>query len=387
MNCLENKIDLSINLLEDLVKFNSVYPNTKDIIDYIYKYLNKLGFSCFLFDINNCSSLYAEFVNENSNLNSVSIGFAGHVDVVPEGSGWKNNPFELCNIDNNLHARGTVDMKGAIACFLSSVSKFIHSENLNKSNISKIGLIIAGDEEVSINESSDYIAKWLKNSGKNFDLFIVGEPTNPNKMGEMVKIGRRGSISGTIKIIGKQGHVAYPENAINPFKIIPNIVDKINCWKIDEGNEYFSPSNIELVFIKSSTNVYNIIPSEIDISFNIRFNNILSAEQIIDNLKKIIDLNITEKYNYSLGYKISALPFINYNNMVDKILNILEKQNGFAPVLSTSGGTSDARFISKYFNCIEYGLVNKTAHQVDEFTTIDDMNNLTKFFDLLLETL
>lgn len=373
MSCLECK-DQVVDLAQKLLAIPSVYPDTKVVIEYIEQLLREYGFATKIFPVNNCYNLYAQFGNDEK-----IIGFAGHVDVVPAGMGWSHDPFEPVEINGKIYGRGAVDMKGAIAAWIVAALKII-KENPNKS----IALIIAGDEEVSNNAGTLTILHWLQDHNKQIELVIVGEPTNPNKMGEMLKIGRRGSISFDLIIKGMQGHVAYPDQADNPFKYVGGIINNLNAWQIDQGNEHFDPSNLEITSLYTDNQSYNVIPREVNLKFNIRYNNNIDEETLISIVRQLVSSVVGD--NYSLEYNNSAQPFITNNQQqVEFVTSILKEINSIAPIASTTGGTSDARFIAKFYPVIEYGLINQTAHKVDEWVGVDDLINLTHSYYRIMQ--
>ncbi|MBN9542868.1 MAG: succinyl-diaminopimelate desuccinylase [Alphaproteobacteria bacterium] len=361
-----------IELLKKLISFNTVSPSSEDSIDFLKDYLEDLGFNCKKIESKQGFNLYAEIGRGVKHL-----AFAGHMDVVPAGDGWIQSPFEALEQDKSIIGRGAVDMKGAIASFVSAAREFIEDADATKY---KMSLLISNDEEITNNYGTPAILDYLAKSSINIDLCIVGEPTNPNIMGEMAKIGRRGSASFDIKIIGKQGHAAYPENAINPMAASGKIAYELSKLILDNGDENFSPSNLEVTSIETGNESRNTIPGSCTLKCNVRYNPQQSPESLKNIVEKIVQDNIGN-CKYSIESLDSARPFITNNQAAINVINeALFKVNGLYPKLSTTGGTSDARFIAQHFPVIEYGLVNKTAHQVNEATPIADIKNLTESY-------
>ncbi|NBU54458.1 MAG: M20/M25/M40 family metallo-hydrolase, partial [Proteobacteria bacterium] len=303
--------------------------------------------------------------------------------------------------NQKLIGRGVSDMKGAIACFVAAVSEFLKKNKKIKGSIS---LLITGDEEtIAINGTKKVIEKLIQKKEK-INFCIVGEPTNENKLGEMIKIGRReptnenklgemikigrrGSITGHLTIIGTQGHVAYPHSSNNPSTIIVEVLNKIKKLKLDRGNKDFEPSNLEITKITIDNTADNVIPAEAKASFNIRFNNLHTSSSLKNKLNKIFSSSVKKsKASYKIKYHVSGESFLTKpNKTVYMIKNVIKKSTKVNPVLSTSGGTSDARFIKKIAPCIEFGLIAKTIHQVDEMARVADLKKLKNIYlDILV---
>ncbi|MFN7039326.1 MAG: succinyl-diaminopimelate desuccinylase, partial [Alphaproteobacteria bacterium] len=351
------KID-PIKLAQELIKFNSVTPANEDIVNYIISILEPLGFVCKKYIFNNVANLYARYGTKDPN-----FCFAGHTDVVPTGdlTKWSTDPFGGIIQNDILYGRGAVDMKGAIASFISAAAKFIE-ENDEFSN--SISLLLTGDEEESSKDGMIPLLEELKKEHEELSFCLVGEPTNPSFMGEMIKIGRRGSINFELTVNGTQGHVAYPEYADNPIPKLMKILNIISEHKFDEGNEFFDKSNLEVTSIDVGNTATNIIPNSVKAKFNIRFNNIHSAS----SLTEFINITTSKiSSNHQLKIISSSESFLCKNNeLIEIVENAVKNVVKCDPILSTSGGTSDARFIKDYCPVIEFGLINKTAHKADE---------------------
>ena len=368
-------------LARDLVRCKSVTPKDDGAINIVAKNLKKLGFKCQFMEFKEKGTPQIKNLYAKIGKNSPNFCFAGHTDVVPVGDlkSWTVNPFGGVIKNQKLIGRGVSDMKGSIACFIAAVSEFL---KINKKINGSISLLITGDEEtVAINGTKKIIKKLIQKKEK-INFCIVGEPTNENKLGEMIKIGRRGSITGHLTIIGIQGHVAYPHSSNNPSTIIVEVLNKIKKLKLDRGNKDFEASNLEITKINIENIADNIIPAEAKASFNVRFNNLHTSSSIKKKLNKIFSSTSKKfKANYKIRYHVSGEPFLTKpNNTVYMIKNVIKKSTKINPVLSTTGGTSDARFIKKISPCIEFGLIAKTIHQVDEMARLADLRKLKNIY-------
>ena len=325
--------------------------------------------------------MYARLGNKGPN-----FCYAGHLDVVPPGNlnDWTVNPFKPKVKNGHLIGRGANDMKSSIAAFVSAVSIFLTK---NKNLKGSISFLITGDEEGDAVNGTKKLVDYLKKKKEKINFCLVGEPTNPNKLGEMVKIGRRGSLTGKLVVNGVQGHVAYPHRANNPSTTIVEILKKLKDIKFDSGTKNFQPTNLEVTSINIDNNIDNIIPGSAGATFNIRFNNKHTSKSLKKKLNTIFSkICGKKKSRYEIEYKVSGEAFLcEPNSFVYKIQNIIKKNTKIKPKLSTSGGTSDARFIRKISPCLEFGLVGKTMHKIDEAVSLKDLKNLTKIYAEILE--
>ena len=325
--------------------------------------------------------MYARIGNRSPN-----FCYAGHLDVVPPGNlnDWTVNPFKPKVKNGHLIGRGANDMKSSIAAFVSAVSIFLTK---NKNLKGSISFLITGDEEGDAVNGTKKLVDYLKKKKEKINFCLVGEPTNPNKLGEMVKIGRRGSLTGKLVINGVQGHVAYPHRANNPSTTIVEILKKLKDIKFDSGTKNFQPTNLEVTSINIDNNIDNIIPGSAGATFNIRFNNKHTSKSLKKKLNTIFSkICGKKKSRYEIEYKVSGEAFLcEPSSFVYKIQNIIKKNTKIKPKLSTSGGTSDARFIRKISPCLEFGLVGKTMHKIDEAVSLKDLKNLTKIYAEILE--
>ena len=375
-----------VSLAKDLVKCQSVTPKDDGAINIVAKNLKKLGFKCQIMEFQEKGTAKIKNLYARIGKSSPNFCFAGHTDVVPVGDlkSWTVNPFGGVIKNQKLMGRGVSDMKGSIACFISAVSEFLKKNKKLKGSIS---FLITGDEEtIAINGTQKVIEKLIQKKEK-IDFCIVGEPTNENKLGDMIKIGRRGSITGHLTILGTQGHVAYSYTYNNPSTIIVEVLNNIKKLKLDSGNKDFQPSNLEVTKITIDNTADNVVPAEAKASFNIRFNNLHTSSSLKKKLNKIFS-SITKKSkaNYKIKYNVSGESFLTKpSKTVYMIKNVIKKSTKINPVLSTTGGTSDARFIKKIAPCIEFGLIAKTIHQVDEMARVADLKKLKNIYlDILV---
>ena len=371
-----------LELTSELIRCRSVTPNNDGAIELLSKKLEDIGFDCEIIEFTEegtepIKNLWARIGNKRP-----CHSFAGHTDVVPvaDEESWSCPPFLGKNNGEAIIGRGAADMKGSISSFVSAVSKFL-VENSNPFEGS-IAFIITGDEEgVAINGTSKLL-KWMEKKGYSFDDCIVGEPTNPNSLGEMIKIGRRGSTNITITCNGLEGHVAYPHLADNPIPKLVKIINELISQPLDEGNEYFDASNLELTSIDTGNFATNVIPSSITACLNIRYNDNFDKDKIEEEINK--RLNCFD-YDFDVEFQHSGDSFITKpGQFVNDLQAIIEKHSGIKPVLSTTGGTSDARFIKDYGRVVEFGLIGKSMHKIDEFSKNEDIIMLRDiYFDVL----
>jgi len=375
-----------LQLAKELIKFPSITPVDAGVMKFLEKKLKKLGFKTKLIEFKeknfkSVKNLYARLGNKGPN-----FCYAGHLDVVPPGNlkDWTINPFNPSVKKGHLIGRGANDMKSSIAAFVSAVSIFI---NKNHKFNGSISLLITGDEEGDAINGTKKVVAYLKKKKEKINFCLVGEPTNPNKLGEMIKIGRRGSITGKLKIIGEMTHVAYPQRGNNPTTTLVKILKQIKDLKFDEGNKHFQPTNLEVTKINIDNSADNVIPGTAEASFNIRFNNLHTSNSLKKKLNKIFSkISKKNKSKYKIDYRISGEAFLTKPNTTTfMVQNIIKKITKITPKLSTTGGTSDARFIRKICPCLEFGLVGKTMHKVDEATSLKDLKNLTKIYQNILQ--
>jgi len=375
---------MSINelkLAKELIRRPSITPKDAGAINLLAKNLRSLGFKCQIINFKNVKNLYAKLGRLSPN-----FCYAGHTDVVPPGNinEWSVNPFKPTVKNNKLIGRGANVMKASIACFVAAVSKF---KKKNKKFKGSISLLITGDEEGLAIHGTKRVVKYLKRKREKINFCLVGEPTNPNKLGEMIKVGRRGSITGRLTVIGVQGHVAYPHRANNPSNSMVKILKKLKEIKLDKGTKNFQASNLEITKINIDNHADNVIPGSAESVFNIRFNNRHSSSSLKRKLNSIFK-SITKKTKcrFSVKYETSGEAFLTKPNKTTYMVqNTIKKITRIKPQLSTSGGTSDARFIRKIAPCLEFGLVGKTMHKIDESVPLSDLKKLTNIYLKILE--
>ena len=375
-----------LQLAKELIRFPTVTPKDAGVMKFLERKLKKLGFKTKILEFKEKGSepvknLYARLGNKGPN-----FCYAGHLDVVPPGNieDWTINPFKPSVKNAHLIGRGANDMKSSIACFVSAVSQFL---NKNKYFNGSISLLITGDEEGDAVNGTKKVVKYLKKNREEINFCLVGEPTNPNRLGEMIKIGRRGSVTGKLKIFGSQGHVAYPHRANNPSTIIVKILKKMKEIKFDKGTKDFQPTNLEVTKINVENKADNVIPAIAEATFNIRFNNKHSSASIKKRLNKIFDkISKKNKARHKIEYRVSGEAFLTKANKTTLMIqNVIKKITKIKPRLSTTGGTSDLRFIRKISPGLEFGLVGKTMHKVDEAVSLKDLKNLTKIYQNILQ--
>ena len=369
-------------LAQALIKKPSVTPADAGAIGVLEEALTTLGFTCtrlsFGADANRppIENLYARLGRSGRN-----FCFAGHTDVVPVGQGWTVEPFAGLISDGQLWGRGAVDMKGSIACFVAAVAR-LQAEGKLKGSVS---LLITGDEEGRALDGTKRALEALAARGEKLDLCVVGEPTNVSAVGDMVKIGRRGSLVGRLKVFGTQGHSAYPHLADNPIPRIMDMLRAITAEPLDHGNAHFQPSTIAITTIDVGNTASNVIPAEARAAFNIRFNDIHSGKKLEERLRKTLAGVGGE---HELEVEVSGESFLTAPGPLTEALTVaIQAETGKKPELSTTGGTSDARFIKNYCAVAEFGLVSRTMHKSDERVALTDLETLTRIYARLLAAL
>ena len=372
----------AVELTTKLIRCESITPNSAGAIELLISYLEPLGFKCekisFGEGIEKVENLYARLGTKDPN-----ICFAGHVDVVPTGDieKWSINPFGGEIKEGKIWGRGAADMKSGIASFVSSVSEFLAKEK-NFEQVGSISFLITSDEEGKAINGTKKVVEWLQEKQEKITACIVGEPTNVNEMGDTIKVGRRGSFTGFLKVKGVQGHVGYPHLAENPINALIKMLEPFGKIYLDEGTENFQPSSVMVTSIDVDNEATNVIPAEARATFNIRFNNL----HTIDSLDLMIknQFNKTTK-NYEFNYYCNAEPFLTSDDFLKlTIEKAIKNVVNINPNKSTSGGTSDARFISKICPVIEFGLVGKTMHKIDENVDVEDITKLVSIYSFFL---
>ena len=375
-----------LQLAKELIRFPSVTPVDAGIMSFLEKKLKQLGFKTKVLEFREKNSKPVKNLYARLGSKSPNFCYAGHLDVVPAGNlkDWTVNPFKPSIKKGHLIGRGANDMKSSIAAFVVAISNFIENYSDFKGSIS---LLITGDEEgVAINGTKK-VVEYLKKRKEKIDFCLVGEPTNPSKLGEMIKIGRRGSMNGRLTITGVQGHVAYPHRANNPSTALVQILKEIKDIKFDQGTKDFQATNLEITKININNTADNVIPGLATATFNIRFNNKHSSSSLKNKVNKVVKkISTKNKSKYKIEYSVSGEAFLtNPNKTTFMIQDVIKKITNIKAKLSTTGGTSDARFIRKIAPCLEFGLVGKTMHKVDEAVSLSDLKKLTLIYSNILK--
>lgn len=380
--------------LQTLIRCPSVTPAEGGALSALEAMLSPLGFKVDRMvskeagtpDVEN---LYARLGTEGPHLM-----FAGHTDVVPVGdeAAWTHPPFAAEIADGELFGRGAVDMKGGIACFAAAVARHVEKHGAPKGWIS---FLITGDEEGPSINGTIKLLQWATERGERWDACVVGEPTNPNKLGDMIKIGRRGSLSGKIVVHGVQGHAAYPHLADNPVRGMLQLTQALMDPPFDAGTDNFQPSNLEVTTVDVGNPATNVIPAKASASFNIRFNDTWTADTLRAEIIRRLDAAAAdgalrpgrEPVNYEIIWadRPSHVFLTRNNALIASLSSAVESVTGASPALSTTGGTSDARFIKDYCPVVEFGLVGQTMHMVDERVAVADLETLTAIYETFIE--
>ena len=372
----------ALDLAQSLIRCPSVTPADAGALDVLQTALEARGFDCKrkVFQEDGWASidnLYARLGTKGRN-----FCFAGHTDVVPAGdaAAWTVDPFGGEIKDGRLFGRGSVDMKTGIACFVEAVDNFLAARPDFDESIS---FLITGDEEADAVNGTIKLLDWCDKHGEKFDVCLVGEPTNPKYLGEMMKVGRRGSITGWLTIYGAQGHVAYPHLADNPVPRMLRVLNALTTHELDAGTPHFQPSNLEVTTVDAGNPATNVVPAKVTAAFNIRFNDL---HQGVDLEKWIRETCAEHAGAHDLKVKISGEAFVSEPATLAKLISdASEKVTGHRPEMSTTGGTSDARFIHKYCEVAEFGLVGQSMHKVDEHAMLDDIKNLVAIYADVLD--
>lgn len=373
---MKSSVTDPVALAQTLIVRPSVTPHDEGAQDVLIAALTPLGFTAHDVTSGNVRNTFLRRGDAGPH-----FCFCGHTDVVPPGdeAGWRYPPFAGTIEGGVLYGRGASDMKGNIACFVAALSQYLQGRELKGS----VSLLITGDEEGEATHGTVKVLEWMQARGHVPDAALVGEPTNPGALGEEIKIGRRGSLSGTITVTGRQGHVAYPHLADNPLPKLIKLTDALAKHVFDEGSEFFPPTNLELTSIDTGNAADNVIPAKASARFNVRFNERWSAQSLREKITALLDAT---GFAYSAAFSSNAESFITAPGaLTDMVSSAVEDVTGRKPELSTKGGTSDARFVSRYCPVVEFGLINRTIHQVDECAAVDDLHKLTAIYLRLLE--
>ena len=376
-----------VALTAELIRHSSVTPHSAGALDVVEAHLAAAGFSCTRLPFADKNTPDVDNLFARIGTGSPHFCFAGHVDVVPPGdeSQWAHPPFSADISDGYMHGRGAVDMKGGIASFMAAAIDFVKANN--GAVPGSISFLITGDEEGPSINGTKKMLKWLEAEGQVPDHCLVGEPSNPTALGDAIKIGRRGSLSCRLTIIGIQGHAAYPHLADNPVHKIIRMLDSIASKPLDEGTEFFEPSSLQVTGIETGNPATNVIPERITAQFNIRFNETHTA----DSLKEWLHDEFTSVINEMGGrYELTFEPASDCfrtepGPLIDVVRAAIAKHTNREPALTTNGGTSDARFIKDYCPVIEFGLTGQTMHKTDECVAVEDLTRLHDIYRDVLD--
>ncbi|MEO1889887.1 MAG: succinyl-diaminopimelate desuccinylase [Cycloclasticus sp.] len=370
----------TLELTQALLKKVSLTPEDAGCMDLMADYLQQRGFNIEWMNFGDTKNLWARRGNTPP-----LFAFAGHTDVVPTGplDEWNTPPFEPTIKNGLIYARGAADMKGSLAAMMTACDTFISEHS---SHAGSIAFLITSDEEGPATNGTVKVMEALEARGEHIDYCIVGEPSSHKTFGDMVRVGRRGSINGYLTLIGKQGHVAYPELVENPIHALAPILSGLTAEVWDEGNDYFPPTSFQISNVNSGTGVTNVVPGELKLIFNLRFSSELTPEVIKSRVTHIID---QQSDNYELVWQLSGLPFITERGeLTHAVEKAVQDVTGITPELSTGGGTSDGRFIAPYgVQLIELGPINETIHKINECVSINDLNKLSVTYNKILENI
>ncbi len=380
--------------LQTLIRCPSVTPAEGGALSALEAMLSPLGFKVDRMVSKEAGTLDVENLYARLGTEGPHLMFAGHTDVVPVGdeAAWTHPPFAAEIADGELFGRGAVDMKGGIACFAAAVARHVEKHGAPRGSIS---FLITGDEEGPSINGTIKLLQWATERGERWDACVVGEPTNPNKLGDMIKIGRRGSLSGKIVVHGVQGHAAYPHLADNPVRGMLQLTQALMDPPFDAGTDNFQPSNLEVTTVDVGNPATNVIPAKASASFNIRFNDTWTADTLRAEIIRRLDAAAAdgalrpgrEPVNYEIIWadRPSHVFLTRNNALIASLSSAVESVTGASPALSTTGGTSDARFIKDYCPVVEFGLVGQTMHMVDERVAVADLETLTAIYETFIE--
>ena len=370
-----------VDLTAKLVRCASVTPVNDGALEVLEEVLGAAGFDCTRVDRGGICNLFARWGNKG---NTKSFGFNGHTDVVPIGdeADWSMPPFGAEIKDGIMYGRGTTDMKSGVAAFVAAAVDFVKDTPPDGS----IVLAITGDEEGDALDGTTALLDFMAENGERMDVCLVGEPTCPETMGDMIKIGRRGSMNAHFKVTGKQGHAAYPHRANNPLPAMMRLMDRLASYELDQGSDHFDPSTLAVVTVDTGNKATNVIPAQCRGAVNIRFNDHHSGASLSDWLRGEAD-KIAGEFGLQVDVeiKISGESFITPPGALsDLVAGAVEAETGVQPELSTTGGTSDARFVKAHCPVVEFGLVGQSMHQVDEHVRVEHIEQLKSIYSRVL---
>ena len=369
-----------VTLTKDLIRCRSVTPEDDGAISRLETVLADAGFATEIIERHGIKNLFARWGSGKT------IGFNGHTDVVPTGpeGDWTHPPFAADTVDGILYGRGAVDMKSGVAAFVSAAVNFVRSTPPDGS----IVIAITGDEEGDAIHGTKAILDWMQDRNERMDYCLVGEPTCPEVLGDMVKIGRRGSMTAYLTATGRQGHSAYPHRANNPLPILVRLLDRLYDYRLDVGTEHFDPSTLAITTIDTGNSANNVIPASTTATVNIRFNDAHSSASLIEWMRAEIGAATADTgIDIDARFQVSGESFLTPPGAFsDLVVKAICEESGHTPELSTSGGTSDARFIKDHCPVVEFGLVGRTMHQVDECVPVEEVAKLAAIYARILDS-
>jgi succinyl-diaminopimelate desuccinylase len=364
-----------IALARQLINCPSVTPARGEVFDVLAAALEPLGFTCHRWVLGEPPDGPTENMVAIRGEGSPHFGFAGHLDVVPPGDGWSAGPFEARIVDGRLIGRGANDMKSAIASYVAAISRI---EQTNGT----LSLLITGDEEGYATFGTPRIIDWLNERSISPDMILIGEPTSVDRLGDTVKIGRRGSVNMWIDVPGVQGHVAYPHRATNPIPLLGRVIAALDAVHLDDGTEQFPPSNLEFTGIETPTHASNVIPGSATAQLNIRFNNLQKGADLVRMVEEIAE---REAPGSKVRARISGEAFLTPpGRLYDVVVESIREETGIETELSTSGGTSDGRFLIQLCPVVDFGLPNATMHKLDESAAVADIEALSRIYERIV---
>lgn len=368
----------AVELAQRLIAYPSITPATGEVFDLLEDALQPLGFEVHRFVLGEAPDGPTENMVALRGEGAPHFGFAGHLDVVPPGDGWASDPFEPVIDDGVLTGRGANDMKSAIAAFVAAAASVQHDKGT-------LSLLITGDEEGYATYGTPRIIDWLNERGIRPDMILIGEPTSVDRLGDTIKIGRRGSVNMWIDVPGTQGHVAYPHRADNPIPKLARVISALDALHLDDGTDAFPASNLELTGISTPTQASNVIPAMATAQLNIRFNNLQQGQKLVELVELVAE---REAPGATVRARISGEAFLTPpGELYDVVVSAIREETGIEPELSTSGGTSDGRFLIQLCPVVDFGLPNATMHKVGEHAAVEDIYALSRIYRRVLEKL
>jgi succinyl-diaminopimelate desuccinylase len=364
-----------VELASRLIACKSITPATGEVFDVLEEALASIGFEVHRFTLGEAPDGPVENLYASRGSGSPHFGFAGHLDVVPPGDGWQTDPFVPEIQGEILYGRGAVDMKGGIAAFVAAAAQTEHAGTLS--------LIITGDEEGPATYGTPVLMDWMAERGIRPDMILIGEPTSEARLGDIVKIGRRGSVNMWVTVPGTQGHVAYPHRAENPIPELASVILALEALQLDDGNDSFQPSNLEITAVDTASRATNVIPGWARAQLNIRFNNLQRGADLVELVRRTAE---EAAPGATVEAKISGEAFLTPPGPIYEIVSAaIEAETGHRPRLSTHGGTSDGRYLIALCPVVDFGLPNASMHKLDEAAAVEDIRALTRIYKRVIE--